>query len=170
MTKITLVAAVAQNGVIGRDGDLPWSRMARDMVHFRTLTYGHPVIMGRRTWESIYGRLNRPLDGRRNIVITSRAISIDGVEVVRSLADALAISHEADEVMVIGGAQLYREAVDVATRLQLTWVHAEVSGDVYFPVIDEEWMVVPQSVQSYPADERNEYAFTFVTYERRSSV
>ena len=134
---LVVIAAVSLNGVIGRDGDLPW-HLPEDLRHFRRNTVGHAIIMGRKTWESI----GRPLPRRRNIVVTrQRDLSIEGCEVVHSLDEALALAHQEDaEPRVIGGASLYAEALPQATRLLLTEVQREVDGDTFFPAWrPEDW-------------------------------
>lgn len=162
---LTLIAAMSENRVIGRDGDLPW-RLPDDMRHFMRTTRGHPVIMGRRTWESMDG----PLKDRRNIVLTRQAdYEAKGAEVVRTLEDAIRrASSEAgddDPVFVIGGGEIYAQALEVADRLDLTMVHAEVHGDARFPEWSpRDWRLV--SEEHHPADERHEHAFTFRVYER----
>lgn len=167
MPRISLIAAVSENGVIGRDGDLPW-RLPDDMRRFKRITTGHPVIMGRRTLESMDGR---PLPERRNIVLTRRdperlGVAGDGIEVARDLDDALRRAGDADEVFVIGGEAVYRAALPRADRIYLTRVHTSVEGDVHFPEIDfDAWVVV--GAERHEADERHAHAFTFTTYERR---
>ena len=132
--RLAVIVAVAPNGVIGRDGDLPW-RLPEDLKHFRRTTLGHAVVMGRATWESI----GKPLPKRRNIVVTrNRDYMADGAEVAHSLPEALALAWQSDpEPFVIGGASLYAEALPQATRLELTEVHEEVDGDTFFPGYDE---------------------------------
>src|SRR5512147_2881154 len=134
--ELALIAAVARNGVIGRDGALPW-HLAGDMQHFRELTRGCPVVMGRRTWDSLPPRY-RPLPGRANIVVTRRAgWTADGAQVAPSLPAALRLAQlrlgPARRVYVIGGAQLYREAMPLADVLELTEVRADMDGDTQFP-------------------------------------
>ena len=150
-----IVAAVARNGVIGIDGRLPW-RIPEDMAHFRRLTMGHALVMGRQTYDSI----GRPLPGRLNIVLTRRANWVAaGVSVARSLEEALelAAAHRADTI-IMGGAEVYRAALNLADRMELTEVDAEPDGDTFFPDVDwSEWT------------ERTRVAhdgFSFVTYER----
>ena len=162
-TEITLVAAVADNGVIGAKGGMPW-HLPADLQHFKRLTYGKPVLMGRLTWDSI----GRPLPGRRNLVLTSdpewRA---EGAERVRSLDEALAIA-EADgakELMVIGGAAVYRLALPRAQRIYMTRIRATPEGDTHFPPLEpESWDEVAR--RECLADERNPYDLTFITLER----
>lgn len=159
---ISLIAALARNRVIGRDGGLPW-RLPKDSAHFRRTTMGKPVIMGRRTFDS----MGKALDGRRNIVITSDAeFSAADVEVVRSLDEALRICADAEERVLIGGARIYGAGLPVADRLYLTFVQAELEGDVRFPVYDEaEWLEVERS--EHAADDRHAHGFSIVTFDRR---
>lgn len=159
---IAVVAAVAENGVIGRDGGLPW-HLPEDMKFFKRLTMGHTVIMGRRTWEE----LGKPLPGRRNIVITrDPAREFPGAERAASLHDALALSEEDAQIFIIGGGEVYRQALHYADRLFLTHVHAAVEGDTHFPDWGEAlWRVVEE--RRVPADERHAYPFTIRSYVRR---
>src|SRR5262245_17068367 len=132
-----MVAAMTPSRVIGRDGGIPWHH-AEDMKHFRTVTRGHAVIMGRATFDSIA----KPLPGRRNIVVSRKpALEIAGCEVAANLTQAIELARERDpEPCIIGGGQLYAEALPFATRLVLTYLDAEHEGDVYFPEIDpNEW-------------------------------
>ena len=161
--ELVIIAAIADNGVIGRGGDLPW-RLPEDLKHFKALTRGHAVVMGRRTYESI----GRPLPERRNHVLTRNASwSAAGVTRVASLDDAIAIARDAGEqaLFVIGGQAVYRDALDRADRLELTRVHAAMEGDAHFPPFDEHaWRLVDE--QHHPADDRHAYAITFQRYER----
>lgn len=159
---VSMIAALARNRVIGRDGGLPW-RLPRDAAHFRRTTMGKPVIMGRRTFES----MSDPLDGRRNIVITGDpGFSAPGAEVARSLDEALELTADAEERLLIGGAAIYAAGLELADRLYLTFVHAEVEGDVLFPEFDEkDWVEVERT--EYAANERHEFAFSVVTLDRR---
>jgi dihydrofolate reductase len=130
--KLAIVAAVARGGVIGRGKRIPW-RVPEDMAHFRELTTGHPVVMGRRTWESLPDRF-RPLPGRRNLVVTrNRDWHAEGAERVDSLEDALALLEREPRVFVIGGAELYASALPGADELLLTEIDADFEGDVFFP-------------------------------------
>jgi dihydrofolate reductase len=163
---ISLIAAVAENGVIGAGGGLPW-RLSTDMRRFKSLTLEKPVVMGRRTAES----LGRPLVDRTNIVIASHELIDPEFLRVTSLDEAFEVAGEAlealggDEVMVIGGGALYAAAIDRADRLYITHVRAEVEGDTYFPAIDERvWGVV--SSEDIPAGERDSHPTTFTIYER----
>lgn len=155
---------MAQNRVIGVNNTLPW-RLPADLRHFRQLTTGHHVIMGRRNYESI----GKPLPDRANIVITrNRDYRAPGCEIRHSLADALRGAHDDPEVFVIGGAEIYRQAMDRADRIYLTLVHADISGDAYFPEFDmREWNET--SRLRHEADAKNPHAYSFVTYDRKSS-
>jgi dihydrofolate reductase len=161
--QIAIIAAMAENRVIGKENSLPW-RLPEDLRHFRHLTLGKPVIMGRRTYES----LGKPLPGRRNIVVTSnRHYVAGGCAIVHSLEQALEEVAEAPEVMIIGGATLYAEALPRAYRLYLTLVHQVFSGDVSFPEFDlSEWREVER--EDHEPDDRNPVAFSFITLVRSS--
>lgn len=159
---ITLIVAVADNGVIGRENGLPW-HLPEDLKRFKRLTLGKPVVMGRKTFESI----GRPLPARHNIVVTRDAeYRRDGVTVVRSIDDAERAAAGAEEIMIIGGAELFRLFLPRAGRVHLTRVHGEVSGDVFWPALDESrWQVVHR--EELAADERHAYAMTFEIWEKR---
>ena len=161
---ISLIVAMAQNGVIGRDNALPW-RLPEDLKRFRAFTLGKPILMGRKTFES----LGRPLPGRTNLVLTrDRSWSAPGVVVVHSVEEALMQAASSDELVVIGGAEIYRLVLPVARRIYLTHVHADVPGDVTFPEFDPtQWADVEWTSQ--PADESHAYPLTFVTLERRNA-
>lgn len=163
--RLSVVAARAEGGVIGRGNGLPW-RLPRDLARFKQLTLGKPVIMGRRTFESI----GRPLPGRRNIVVTrNRAWRAAGVAAAADLDAALALARSAcgaeGEAFVIGGAALYAEALPRAGRIHLTEVEAAVDGDVWFPPFDEADFREIERIH-HPADEQNAHAMTFRTLER----
>jgi dihydrofolate reductase len=163
--EVVLVAAVARNGVIGRGNDLVF-RDPADHKHFRELTWGHPVVMGRRTWESLPERF-RPLPGRRNVVVSRNPqLHCVGAETVTSLEEALALLQAAPRVCVIGGGQLYAQALPLASGLELTEVHADLDGDTHFPAWDrgafDEVSRLPQTSAAGPG-------FDFVSYRRRSS-
>ena len=163
--RISLLAAVAQGGVIGRDNAIPW-HIPEDARRFRALTMGHPVVMGRRTWDSLPDRF-RPLPGRRNFVVTRNgAWHADGAERAGSLADALELLDDTPRVFVVGGAELYAEALPLADELLLTEIDAEVEGDTFFPSWDRA---------TFQEEAREEHVseadipFAFVTYVRRPS-
>ena len=164
---ILLVAAIAQNGVIGRGNALPW-RLKSDMQHFRTLTMGKPVVMGRKTYLSI----GKPLNGRTTIVVSrDRNFTAPGIVVAPSLDAALAtargdaLRRNADAIVVAGGAEIYGQAMLLATQLAITHVHKRIDGDAHFPAIDpNEWNESARSEHAAAAED--EAAFAFVTYGR----
>lgn len=157
--RISIIAAVARNGVIGRDNAMPW-HLPDDLKRFRALTTGHPIIMGRRTHES----LGRPLPERRNIVISrDPAFVAPGCEAMPALDAALAACAGASEVFIIGGAQLYAAALPLADRLQLTEIEADFEGDTRFPPFDRrQWCETARERGRAEAD----FGYDFVTYER----
>ncbi|MDR0564754.1 MAG: dihydrofolate reductase [Azoarcus sp.] len=159
--EIVLIAAVARNGVIGRDNALPW-RLKADLARFRAATMGHPVLMGRKTWES----LAKPLPGRRNIVLTRQpSYHAPGAEVFDSADKALAALKQAGRVFVIGGAEIYRALLPKADVLMLTEIAADVAGDAYFPHFDRT-QFREASRMSHAADAENEFSADFVEYRR----
>jgi dihydrofolate reductase len=163
---VSCIAAVAENGVIGRDNELPW-RLSADLKRFKKLTMGHHLIMGRKTYESIGG----PLPGRTSIVITRNRDyqAAPGVLLAHSFEEALRRAEGEEEVFVIGGASVYREGVARADRLYLTRVHADVSGDTLFPAVDlAAWKIVREDFRE--ADSKNLHAQTFRIYERSRST
>jgi dihydrofolate reductase len=159
--KVTIIAALADTGVIGRSGTLPW-RLPDDLRRFKSLTMGRPILMGRRTFESI----GRVLPGRRNLVATRHPQRLPTtVEVVADLAAALALCGLGPELCVIGGADIYRQTLPLATRLELTRVHAKIEGDVYFPAFDAtEWRELART--EHAADDRHAWPMTYQTLER----
>ncbi len=159
--RVSLIAAMAENRVIGVNNTLPW-RLPADLKHFRRVTTGHHVIMGRRNYESI----GKPLPDRTNIVVTRNPdYRAPGCLVKHSLEDALAVAQDDPEIFVIGGAEIYRQALDRANRLYLTLVHARIQGDTYFPPFDEKhWRETAR--ERHEPDERNPYACTFLVYDR----
>jgi dihydrofolate reductase len=161
MPRLSLIAAVARNGVIGRDGKIPW-RLPGDLPRFKRITMGHPVVMGRKTWLS----LGKPLPGRRNIVVSrTPGLNLEGAEVYGSLADALATCSDAKEVFVIGGTEAYREALPLAQRLLLTEIDADIDGDALFPPFDRtQWREARREL--HPANADNPLPFSYVDYER----
>lgn len=167
---VTLVVAVARNGVIGRDNSLPW-KLSSDLKRFKADTMGKPIIMGRKTYESI----GRPLPGRLNIIVTRNPdFRVEGAEVAHSLADAMTIarSHsprETNELCVIGGGEIWAQAMPIADRLKVTHVLADVEGDTTFPAIDETRFVPTISLET-PAGEKDEYPTLYRVYERRRAT
>jgi dihydrofolate reductase len=162
---ISLIVAMADNGVIGRGNALPW-RLPADLRRFRSLTLGKPVLMGRRTFDSI----GRPLAERVNLVLTRDVRwTAAGARAVHTLHEALEQAGGRPELVAIGGAEIYRLALPLARRIYLTQVHAGLDGDTFFPAFDrQEWREVERSAQ--PADERHAYPFTFLTLERREAI
>ncbi len=163
--RISLIWAMANNRVIGANNTLPW-RMPADLRHFRLLTLGHPVIMGRRNYES----LGRPLPGRKNIVVTRQAdYRAEGCEVAGSLEDALRKTAGNPEIFIIGGATLYAQTLGLADRLYATLIDAQVQGDTLFPEFDERaWTETAR--EAHLADEQNPFNYCFVTWDRRSGA
>jgi dihydrofolate reductase len=165
--KLSLIVARAANGCIGRDNKLPWY-LPEDLKYFKRVTFGKPVIMGRKTWESLKG----PLPGRANIVISRQpGYQADGARVVssleeaRTLAESIALIDGVDETVVIGGAQIYAEALAQADILYITEVHAEVEGDTFFPDYDRSaWREAGR--EDFRAEGPNPYDYSFVIYQR----
>jgi dihydrofolate reductase len=162
---ISLIVAAAHNNIIGKSNGLPWYLPA-DLRHFKEVTIGHPVIMGRKTFDSILARLGKPLPNRTNIIVTrDHGFVAEGVIVVHSLEEAY--KHAKDqEVFVIGGAQIYEQALPVADRIYLTEVDADINGDTYFPIITGDWVEV--SREAHNQDEKNPYNYAFVVLEKVS--
>ena len=164
MSEISIVAAVADNYAIGKGNKLPW-HLPADLKHFRELTTGHAVVMGKRTFESLP---NGPLPNRRNVVLTS--VMSEGVNEgyfeADSLEDAFYLCEKEEKVFIVGGAAVYRQSLEIAESLYITWVHHEFSADIYFPEVDfSKWEEV--SRQDMPADEKNPYPYSFVLYKRK---
>jgi len=158
--RISFVVAFDRKNVIGKDGGLPW-RLPDDMKHVREVTSGKPLIMGRRTYTSI----GRPLKGRTNIVLTrDPAFQQEGALTARSPEEALALAGDVPEVIVFGGAEVFRQFLPMADRIYLTQVDADVGGDTYFDFGWTDWLVVENT--RHPADERHAYAFNFLTLDR----
>jgi dihydrofolate reductase len=164
---IALIVACSENQVIGNNNQLPW-HLSEDLKYFKRVTMGKPIIMGRLTYDSI----GRPLPGRPNIVVTrQKDWQADGVLVAASLEGAIELAKEeaktcgAEEVMIIGGAQIYRESVDLCNRIYLTEVHAKVEGDAYFPNLDSgQWAEF--SRESFAPADKNPYSYSFVVLNR----
>lgn len=162
--KISMIAAMAHDRVIGKDNQMPW-HLPADLAHFKRVTLGKPVLMGRKTFESI----GRPLPGRRNLVISRNpGYQAEGIEVVDSFEAALAllVSSAVEELMVIGGGHLYAEMLPSADRLYLTQIDLAVEGDTRFPAFDDgQWQRI--DCESHPADEKNPHPYSFETWQRR---
>jgi dihydrofolate reductase len=159
--RVSFVVAAAENGVIGHGNQLPW-RLPDDLKRFKALTLGKPILMGRKTYESI----GKPLPGRTNIVISRRAgLALPGCVVVNSLPQALTAAAGAEELAVIGGADVYALTLPSADVIHLTRVHANVAGDAVFPALDAaQW--TERLVERHPADDRHAFAFSFIELER----
>ena len=162
--KISVIAAMSENRVIGRDGALPW-HLPADLARFKSITTGHAVIMGRKTFESV----GKPLPNRRTIVITrNNDYQCAGVFIAHSLDEALDHAAREDEIFILGGEAVYRIALPRADRLYLTIVHATIEGDTYFPRFDfDDWKLVED--ERHEVDDRHAYAFSFRRYERTST-
>lgn len=157
---VTAVVAISENHVIGKDNKLLWY-LPNDLKHFKNITSGHTIIMGRKTYDSV----GKPLPRRRNIIITRQAITIEGCEVVNSIEAALALCADEDEVFIVGGAEIYRQAMNLTDRIYLTIVHQQFEGDSFFPEINKSvWHEV--SREDYEPDEKNLLPYSFVTYEK----
>jgi dihydrofolate reductase len=157
---ISLIVAASENGVIGRDGDLPW-RQSDDLRRFKAITMGKPVVMGRKTWESI----GRPLPGRQNIVVSRQpGLEIEGADVVANAAATIDVAAGAAEIMIIGGSEIYALFLPVADRIYLTRVHVDVKGDARFPALGNDWQLI--SDERHAAEDDNDHDMSFRLYER----
>lgn len=162
---LSLIVAMTENGVIGRGGDMPW-RMSDDLRRFKRITLGHHIVMGRKTYDSI----GRPLPGRTSIVISRQATYADPqVRAARSLDEALQLASGDHEVFITGGSQIFAMALPHVDRMYLTRIHCELDGDTHFPDVDwSRWRLIEQ--QTHRADDRNQYDYSFQTYERVSDA
>ena len=159
--KISIIVAFSEGNVIGKNNQMPW-KLSGDLKRFKTITTGHTVVMGRRTYESI----GKPLPNRRNIVLTSIPESIIDCITADSLKDAIIISEPEPELFIIGGATVYKQTLPFAEKLYITKVHAELAGDTKFPEIDySEWEETFR--EEHKSDEKNQYDYTFINYERK---
>lgn len=161
MKQISLIAAMTEERVIGSNNQLLW-HLPNDFKHFKQSTMGKPVVMGRKTFESI----GRPLPGRQNIVLTQQLDKLfSGCEVAHSIEEALTLA-QGDEIMVIGGAEIYRRFMPLAQQLYITLVHAPLSGDVIFPAWEpQDWQECTR--EAHVQDEQHAYPYTFILYQRR---
>ena len=161
MNKLSIIVAISENNAIGKDNQLLW-HLPADLKHFKEITTGHTIIMGRKTYDSI----GKPLPNRRSIVITRNVnLVISGVEVVDSLANAIELCNHDDEAFIIGGAEIYQQSLPYATHIYLTQVHETFEADAFFPVLaPNEWKELDS--RTYSADEKNNVAYTFSTLER----
>jgi dihydrofolate reductase len=158
---ITIVVAMSNNSLIGREGGLPW-RLSADLQHFKSITMGKPIVMGRLTYESI----GRPLPGRENIILTrDPEYKAEGCTIIHDLEQIKSRCSDVEELMIIGGAQLYFETLPIANKLFVTEVHAELDGDTFFPDLDRsQWREMER--EHFTADEKNDFDFSFVALER----
>ncbi|MDD5242058.1 MAG: dihydrofolate reductase [Sulfuricella sp.] len=158
--RLSIIAAMAKNRVIGINNTLPW-RLPEDLKHFKALTIGHHILMGRKTFDS----LGKPLPGRTSVVITrSRSLQVPGCIVVNSIKEAIAACNQDDEIFIIGGAELYLQALDVADRIYLTEIQAEAEGDAWFPEFDRElWHESERS----PCKSGSGLGYDFVIYDKK---
>ena len=161
MPRLNLIVAMANNRVIGKDNQMPW-HLPADLQHFKSVTMNHPILMGRKTFESI----GRPLPGRRNLVISRNPdLAIDGTETYTSIDDAVAACADVEEIMIIGGSTLYQQTIDRADRLFLTFIDLDTDGDAHFPDWKHlDWHEVDR--ESHEPDEKNPYHYEFVTLNR----
>ena len=159
--KLAIIVAMDEADLIGKENDLPW-RISADLQFFKKTTMGKPIVMGRNTHESI----GRPLPGRRNIVLTTQQdYRAEGCDVIHSIDDIKSLCNDADEVMIMGGASLYSQCFFMCDTLYLTRVHTTLSGDTWFPKWQAaEWNLI--SEESHSADEKNQYGYSFLKYER----
>ena len=160
MKKITIIVAVSENFVIGIDNKLPW-HISEDLKNFKKVTLNHSVIMGRKTFQSI----GKPLIERRNIVITrDKALKISGVEVVTNLKDAIDLTSDEKEIFIIGGEQIYKMAMPIATNMHITKVHSNIKGDAFLPAFDEkEWKILTQ----IDSETEEGLKFSFIEYQKK---
>jgi dihydrofolate reductase len=165
MTILSLIAAHAKNRVIGKDNAMPW-HLPADLAYFKKVTLGKPIIMGRKTYESI----GRPLPGRMNIIISrDPSYQVQGCETVTSVEQALLLIQAVDEVMVIGGGSIYEHCLPFADKLYITHIDAEIEGDTYFPFYDtdHDWQKIASEL--YPADDKNKFSLEFSVYQKVNS-
>lgn len=159
MPKISIIVAMAKNRVIGKDNDMPW-HLPADLQHFRKVTTGKPVIMGRKTYESI----GRPLPKRHNIIVSRNSdYKVDGCDVVGSLAEAVKTAGEVEEVFIIGGGFLYDQTIDAADKLYLTFIDLDVDGDTFFPEY-EHLTLTKRASEHHQKDEKNPYDYEFTEF------
>lgn len=160
---IAIVVAAAENNVIGKDNGLIW-HLPADLRHFKQITMGHPILMGRKTYESI----GKPLPGRTSVIITTQKdYEAEGCIVTHSVQEAVAQARQLDEdLYIIGGAHIYEQTLPVTDRIYMTRVHASFNGDVYFPELDEkDWETVEE--EHHEPDEKNKYSYSFLTLQRK---
>jgi dihydrofolate reductase len=157
---VTIVVAIAENYAIGKNNQLLW-HMPADLKHFKNITTGHTVIMGRKTYDSV----GKPLPNRRNIIVTRQEIKIEGCQVVNSIEEALALCADQQEVFIVGGAEIYKLAMSKTDRIYLTIIHHSFDADTLFPEIDYmEWKETAR--EDHQPDEKNKFPYSFITLER----
>jgi dihydrofolate reductase len=155
---IKIIVAMSDNRVIGNNNELIW-KLSSDLKRFKQLTTGHPVVMGRKTYESI----GKPLPNRRNIIITRNSeYEVEGCETVSSLEEALLLTN--NDCFIIGGGEIYKQSLEVADKIYLTLVHKDFEGDTTFPELGKEWATI--DTKDFDADEKNEYNYSFIEYDR----
>lgn len=157
---LSLIVAAALNNAIGKNNQLLW-HLPADLKHFKNLTSGHTIIMGRKTFESI----GKPLPNRRNLVITRSVVQFDGAETASSVQAAIGLCADEEEIFIIGGGEIYREALPLADKIYFTWVEISPEADTFFPGLDENIWVKTASEHHAP-DEKNHLPYTFITYEK----
>lgn len=158
---ISIIVAVGENNAIGKNNQLLW-HMPADLKHFKNVTKGHSIIMGRKTYDSV----GKPLPHRRNIVVTHQHITIPGCDIVKSIAEGIALCEGESEVFIGGGAEIYRQAMDKTDRIYLTIIHHNFDADTFFPQIDyQNWKETARA--DYQPDEKNPYPYSFITLEKR---
>ena len=159
---LSIIVAVSENNVVGKENKLPW-KLSADLKRLKSLTMGHHIIMGRKTWES----LGKALPGRINVVITTdKNFKAEGGVVVHSLNEALAYSSVDDEIFIFGGGKIFKEAMPLVNKIYITRVHSIIDGDTFFPVLDRsDWKEI--SREDFKADEKNQYNYSFLTLVRK---
>jgi dihydrofolate reductase len=158
---VSIIVAIARNHAIGKNNKLLW-HLPNDLKHFKDVTTGHTVIMGRKTYDSV----GKPLPKRRNIIVTRQAISIEGCEVVNSVDAALALCKNEQDVFIVGGAEIYKQSLPLTDRIYLTIIDHDFDGDTFFPELNnEEWKETER--ENFEPDEKNKYKYSFITLERR---
>ena len=164
MAKLSLICAMDQNRLIGKDNTLPW-HLPADLAFFKRTTIGKPILMGRKTFQSI----GRPLPGRQNIIITrDKSFNAEGCDVVNTIDQALKLCVQQEDIMLIGGASLYEQTITQADYLYVTEIHHQFEGDTWFPALhSEDWLIDLQ--EDFKADEKNNYAYSFIKYSRELS-
>jgi dihydrofolate reductase len=155
---IKIIVAMSENRVIGNNNELIW-KLSSDLKRFKDLTTGHPIVMGRKTYESI----GKPLPNRRNIIITRNSeYEVEGCETVSSLEEALLLTNS--DCFIIGGGEIYKQSLEIADKIYLTLVHKDLEGDTSFPELDETWVSIDNKY--FESDEKNEHNYSFIEYER----